>query len=109
MKGYLNGNGYIGFVNGRYILFASEAEYEEYMAEEESGRSADQLPKIWKETEGSPYCIVRREDLTYRIKDRDPETGPDTKTKRGNPVCRRETRLKEERRNATASMNCCAS
>ena len=35
MKGYLNGNGYMGFVNGRYILFASEAEYEEYMAEEE--------------------------------------------------------------------------
>ena len=34
MKGYLNGNGYMGFVNGRYILFASEAEYEEYMTED---------------------------------------------------------------------------
>ena len=28
MKGYLNGNGYMGLVNGRYILFTSEAEYE---------------------------------------------------------------------------------
>ncbi len=35
MKGYLNGNGYMGLVNGRYILFASEAEYEEYMTEED--------------------------------------------------------------------------
>ena len=26
MKGYLNGNGYMGLVNGRYILFTSEAE-----------------------------------------------------------------------------------
>jgi len=34
MKGYLNGDGYMGFVNGRYILFASEAEYEEYMMED---------------------------------------------------------------------------
>jgi hypothetical protein len=35
MKGYLNGNGYMGLVNGRYILFTSEAEYEEYMEEED--------------------------------------------------------------------------
>ena len=34
MKGYLNGDGYMGFVNGRYILFASEAEDEEYMTED---------------------------------------------------------------------------
>lgn len=34
MKGYLNEDGYMGFVNGRYILFASEAEYEEYMTED---------------------------------------------------------------------------
>lgn len=34
MKGYLNEDGYMGFVNGRYILFASEAEYEEYMMED---------------------------------------------------------------------------
>jgi hypothetical protein len=34
MKGYLNGDGYMGLVNGRYILFASEAEYEEYMMED---------------------------------------------------------------------------
>ena len=35
MQGYFNGNGYMGLVNGRYILFASEAEYEEYMTEED--------------------------------------------------------------------------
>lgn len=35
MKGYLNSNGYMGFVNGRYMLFTSEAEYEEYMTQED--------------------------------------------------------------------------
>ncbi len=35
MKGYFNENGYMGLVNGGYILFASETEYEEYMSEEE--------------------------------------------------------------------------
>ena len=43
MKGYLNGNGYMGFVNGRYILFASEAEYEEYMMEDWSYGEGNQL------------------------------------------------------------------
>lgn len=31
MKGYNTENGYMGFVNGTYILFASEADYREYM------------------------------------------------------------------------------
>lgn len=35
MKGYLSSNGYMGFVNGRYMLFTSEAEYEEYMMQED--------------------------------------------------------------------------
>ncbi len=35
MKGYVTGSGYMGLVNGRYILFASEAEYEDYMSEED--------------------------------------------------------------------------
>jgi len=34
MKGYSIDDGYMGFVNGRYMLFASEAEYREYMDEE---------------------------------------------------------------------------
>lgn len=34
MKGYLVGEGYMGYVNGNYILFASEADYEEYVQEE---------------------------------------------------------------------------
>lgn len=31
MKGYSTHNGYMGFVEGRYILFASEADYYDYM------------------------------------------------------------------------------
>ncbi len=32
MKGYNTDNGYMGYVNGSYILFASEEDYREYMA-----------------------------------------------------------------------------
>lgn len=31
MKGYHTGDGYMGLVEGRYILFASESEYYDYM------------------------------------------------------------------------------
>ena len=31
MKGYVIANGYMGYVNGSYLLFASEADYREYM------------------------------------------------------------------------------
>lgn len=31
MKGYNTAEGYMGLVDGRYILFASEADYREYM------------------------------------------------------------------------------
>ncbi len=33
MKGYNTASGYMGWVDGRYILFASENEYREYMEE----------------------------------------------------------------------------
>ena len=33
MKGYTTSEGYMGYVNGRYMLFASEAEYREYFEE----------------------------------------------------------------------------
>lgn len=33
MKGYTTASGYMGYVNGEYILFASEADYLEYMAD----------------------------------------------------------------------------
>lgn len=33
MKGYNTASGYMGFVNGTYILFATEDEYLEYMEE----------------------------------------------------------------------------
>ncbi len=31
LKGYLTPSGYMGYVDGRYILFATEKEYLEYM------------------------------------------------------------------------------
>ena len=30
MKGYNTSNGYMGFVDGRFLLFCCESEYEEY-------------------------------------------------------------------------------
>ena len=31
MKGYHTNNGYMGYVDGKYILFASDTEYLEFM------------------------------------------------------------------------------
>ncbi len=31
MKGYMTAMGYMGFVEGRYILFASEEDYREFL------------------------------------------------------------------------------
>ena len=31
MKGYTTAEGYMGYVDGEYILFASEADYREWM------------------------------------------------------------------------------
>ena len=33
MKGYNTSEGYMGLVDGRYLLFASEADYREYLEE----------------------------------------------------------------------------
>ena len=33
MRGYFTHNGYMGYVAGEYMLFASETDYEEYMEE----------------------------------------------------------------------------
>ena len=33
MKGYNNSYGYMGYVGGRYMLFASEADYADYMSD----------------------------------------------------------------------------
>lgn len=32
MKGYLVSEGYMGYVDGKYMLFASEEDYREYVA-----------------------------------------------------------------------------
>ena len=34
MKGYYAGNGYYGYVDGRYLLFGSERDYYEMMEDE---------------------------------------------------------------------------
>lgn len=34
MKGYVTASGYMGLVDGRYILFVSEEEYLEYVEED---------------------------------------------------------------------------
>lgn len=34
MKGYYTGQGFYGFVEGRYVLFSNEEDYYEYMEEE---------------------------------------------------------------------------
>lgn len=33
VKGYWTGNGYMGFVGDGYMLFASDAEYQEYISD----------------------------------------------------------------------------
>ena len=33
MKGYVTANGYMGYVGNRYILFSSEEEYAEFLAD----------------------------------------------------------------------------
>lgn len=33
MKGYTTASGYMGYVNGTYILFASEEDYREYLTD----------------------------------------------------------------------------
>ena len=38
MKGYDTSNGYMGYVEGKYILFASEQEYFEFMEDQEEGQ-----------------------------------------------------------------------
>lgn len=35
MKGYVTESGYMGFVDGKYILFANESDYLDYCFEEE--------------------------------------------------------------------------
>ena len=39
MKGYNTSNGYMGYVEGKYILFASEQEYFEFIGRLRGGRA----------------------------------------------------------------------
>ena len=49
MKGYDTSNGYMGYVEGKYILFASEQEYFEFMEDWEGGRNMSKSKKGWEE------------------------------------------------------------
>lgn len=40
MKGYIISNGYMGYVDGDYMLFATEEEYYEYISESMSDVAA---------------------------------------------------------------------
>jgi len=42
MKGYVVNSGYMGYVNGKYILFATEEEYKEYL---ESDNNSENIEK----------------------------------------------------------------
>ena len=46
MKGYYVGEGYMGWVNGEYMLFADEADYQEYM---EEWACIERFGAFWKE------------------------------------------------------------
>lgn len=35
MKGYITATGYMGYVDGRYLLFASEQDYRDYLNDAE--------------------------------------------------------------------------
>ena len=41
MKGYYTGNGYMGYVDGRYMLFASENEYADYLGHADLVKEAE--------------------------------------------------------------------
>ena len=43
MKGYVTASGYMGFVDGRFMLFDSEGEYAAYMREAAQGQNGEVL------------------------------------------------------------------
>ena len=45
MKGYYTAYGYMGFVNGRYMLFASESDYKDYVTTWHTGRGFSSRPQ----------------------------------------------------------------
>ena len=49
LKGYLVSAGYIGFVDGKKMLFATEDDYEEHMREIEcsANKKGDQVNENW--------------------------------------------------------------
>lgn len=41
MKGYVVSSGYMGYVDGKYILFATEEEYKEYLESDNNSENKE--------------------------------------------------------------------
>lgn len=50
MKGYFVGEGYMGYVDGEYLLFADESDYRDYMITE----------TIWKKSNSMQQRKIRQ-------------------------------------------------
>ena len=60
MKGYSVADGYMGYVDGRYVLFASEADYREYLEQKFKFGFNDKC--FSKSYSDSIYQNIRRPD-----------------------------------------------
>lgn len=47
MKGYSTGNGYMGYVDGEYMLFANESEYREYLEDQEYKQAKQNVSSVF--------------------------------------------------------------
>ena len=47
MKGFNTGDGYMGMVDGEYILFASEADYYDYVNDQKSRQNFQKNKELW--------------------------------------------------------------
>ena len=67
MKGYNTSEGYMGLVNGYYMLFASESEYREYVEEIYSERKKDIRAAVNKAAVLMSFFDVGSDVQLYRI------------------------------------------
>ena len=47
MKGFNTGDGYMGMGDGEYILFASEADYYDYVNDQKSKQNFQKNKELW--------------------------------------------------------------
>jgi len=53
MKGYVTSSGYMGYVDGQYMLFSTEDEYYEYIKEREMEELIEKMDKYWETHEAT--------------------------------------------------------